>query len=101
MERTGIKLLWNTANMFSHPRYVNGAASTNHADVFAYLCSSQKRLRHLKKLNGQNYVFWGGREGYETLLNTDMAFEQDNIARLFKMAIAYSEKNRSYATILD
>ncbi|PTO40112.1 xylose isomerase [Enterococcus mundtii] len=93
MERTGIKLLWNTANMFSHPRYVNGAASTNHADVFAYAAAQVKKgLDISKKLNGQNYVFWGGREGYETLLNTDMAFEQDNIARLFKMAIAYSEK---------
>lgn len=93
MERTGIKLLWNTANMFSHPRYVNGAASTNHADVFAYAAAQVKKgLDISKKLNGQNYVFWGGREGYETLLNTDMAFEQDNIARLFNMAIAYSEK---------
>ncbi|MBO0461723.1 MULTISPECIES: xylose isomerase [unclassified Enterococcus] len=93
MERTGIKLLWNTANMFSHPRYVNGAASTNYADVFAYAAAQVKKgLDISKKLNGQNYVFWGGREGYETLLNTDMAFEQDNIARLFKMAIAYSEK---------
>lgn len=93
MERTGIKLLWNTANMFSHPRYVNGAASTNHANVFAYAAAQVKKgLDISKKLNGQNYVFWGGREGYETLLNTDMAFEQDNIARLFKMAIAYSEK---------
>lgn len=93
MERTGIKLLWNTANMFSHPRYVNGAASTNHADVFAYAAAQVKKgLDISKKLNGQNYVFWGGREGYETLLNTDMAFEQGNIARLFKMAIAYSEK---------
>ncbi len=52
-----------------------------------------KRLRHLEKLGGENYVFWGGREGYETLLNTDMKFEQDNIARLFKMAIAYGEKS--------
>ncbi|MDK4212195.1 xylose isomerase [Enterococcus mundtii] len=93
MERTGIKLLWNTANMFSHPRYVNGAASTNHANVFAYAAAQVKKgLDISKKLNGQNYVFWGGREGYETLLNTDMAFEQENIARLFKMAIAYSEK---------
>ncbi|MDH6365338.1 xylose isomerase [Enterococcus sp. PF1-24] len=93
MDRTGIKLLWNTANMFSHPRYVNGAASTNHADVFAYAAAQVKKgLDISKKLNGENYVFWGGREGYETLLNTDMAFEQENIARLFKMAVAYGEK---------
>lgn len=93
MEQTGIKLLWNTANMFSHPRYVNGAASTNHAGVYAYAAAQVKKgLDISKKLQGENYVFWGGREGYETLLNTDMTFEQDNIARLFKMSIAYGEK---------
>ena len=93
MDATGIKLLWNTANMFSHPRFVNGAASSNNADVFAYSAAQVKKgLDVSKKLGGENYVFWGGREGYESLLNTDMAFEQDNIARLFKMAIAYGEK---------
>lgn len=93
MAETGIKLLWNTANMFSHPRYINGAASTNQADVYAYAAAQVKKgLDISKKLGGQNYVFWGGREGYESLLNTDMTFEQDNIARLFKMAIAYGEK---------
>lgn len=93
MEKTGIKLLWNTANMFSHPRFNNGAASTNDADVYAISAAQVKKgLDISKKLNGKNYVFWGGREGYESLLNTDMKFEQDNIARLFKMAIAYGEK---------
>ena len=93
MEETGIKLLWNTANMFSHPRFNNGAASTNNAEVYAYAAAQVKKgLDISKKLNGKNYVFWGGREGYELLLNTDMKFEQDNIARLFKMAIAYGEK---------
>lgn len=93
MDSTGIKLLWNTANMFSHPRYINGAASTNNADVYAYAAAQVKKgLDISKKLGGENYVFWGGREGYETLLNTDMVFEQDNIARLFKMAISYGEK---------
>lgn len=93
MDETGKKLLWNTANMFSHPRYNNGAASSNNAEVFAYAAAQVKKgLDISKKLDGQNYVFWGGREGYETLLNTDMKFEQDNIARLFKMAIAYGEK---------
>ncbi|MGX7162559.1 xylose isomerase [Enterococcus massiliensis] len=93
MEQTGTKLLWNTANMFSHPRFVNGAASSNNAEVFAYAAAQVKKgLDISKKLGGQNYVFWGGREGYESLLNTDMKFEQDNIARLFKMAIAYGEK---------
>ena len=93
MDETGIKLLWNTANMFSHPRYNNGAASSNNADVFAYAAAQVKKgLDISKKLGGENYVFWGGREGYESLLNTDMALEQDNVARLFKMAIAYGEK---------
>lgn len=93
MEQTGIKLLWNTANMFSHPRFNNGAASSNNADVFAYAAAQVKKGLDLsKKLGGENYVFWGGREGYESLLNTDMKLEQDNIARLFKMAVAYGEK---------
>ncbi|MHC5373266.1 xylose isomerase [Enterococcus sp. LJL120] len=93
MDQTGIKLLWNTANMFSHPRFVNGAASSNNAEVFAYSAAQVKKgLDVSKKLGGENYVFWGGREGYESLLNTNMKFEQDNIARLFKMAIAYGEK---------
>ncbi|MHC5268576.1 xylose isomerase [Enterococcus sp. LJL98] len=93
MDETGIKLLWNTANMFSNPRFVNGAASSNNADVFAHAAAQVKKgLDISKKLGGENYVFWGGREGYESLLNTDMGFEQDNIARLFKMAIAYGEK---------
>ncbi len=93
MDQTGIKLLWNTANMFSHPRYNNGAASTNNADVFAFAAAQVKKgLDISKKLGGENYVFWGGREGYETLLNTDMKFEQDNIARFFKMAVKYGEK---------
>ena len=93
MDQTGIKLLWNTANMFSNPRYNNGAGSTNNAEVYAYAAAQVKKgLDISKKLNGKNYVFWGGREGYESLLNTDMNFELDNIARLFKMSIAYGEK---------
>lgn len=93
MEQTGIKLLWDTANLFSHPRFVHGAASSSNAEVFAYAAAQVKKgLDVSKKLNGKNYVFWGGREGYESLLNTDMRFEQDNIARLFKMAVAYGEK---------
>ncbi|MBF6625896.1 xylose isomerase [Tuanshanicoccus lijuaniae] len=93
MDETGIKLLWNTANMFSHPRFNNGAASSNNADVFAYAAAQVKKGLDLsKKLGGENYVFWGGREGYESLLNTDMKLEQDNIARLFKMAVEYGKK---------
>lgn len=93
MEETGIKLLWGTANMFSHPRFVNGTATSPNADVFAFAASQVKKAMELtKRLGGENYVFWGGREGYETLLNTDMALEQDNLARFLEMAVDYKEK---------
>nr|WP_222563357.1 xylose isomerase [Spiroplasma clarkii] len=93
MEQTGIKLLWNTVNLFSHQRYTHGAASSNYADVFAVSAATIKKgLEICKKLNGQNYVFWGGREGYEWLPNTDMKFEQANIARILKMAVDYAKE---------
>ena len=88
MKGTDIKCLWGTANMFGNPRYMNGAGSTNSADVFA-AAQVKKALDITVKLGGKGYVFWGGREGYETLLNTDVKFEQENIARLMKMAVAY------------
>lgn len=90
MNETGIKCLWGTANMFSNPRFMNGAGSTNSADVFCFAAAQVKKALDLTvKLGGKGYVFWGGREGYETLLNTDMKFEQDNIARLMRMAVNY------------
>ncbi len=90
MKGTDIKCLWGTANMFSNPRYMNGAGSTNSADVFAFAAAQVKKALDITvKLGGKGYVFWGGREGYETLLNTDVKFEQENIARLMKMAVAY------------
>ena len=90
MQETGIKCLWGTANMFSNPRYMNGAGSTNSADVYCFAAAQIKKALDITvKLGGKGYVFWGGREGYETLLNTDVAFEQDNIARLMKMAVEY------------
>ena len=90
MQETGIKCLWGTANMFSNPRFMNGAGTTNSADVFCFAAAQVKKALELTvKLGGKGYVFWGGREGYETLLNTDMKFEQDNIARLMKMAVDY------------
>lgn len=93
MEETGIKLLWNTQNVFSNPRFLNGAGTSNNADVFAYAAAQVKKTLDLsKKLGGENVVFWGGREGYESILNTDMDLELDNLARLYKMAITYSEK---------
>ncbi len=90
MKETGIKCLWGTANMFSHPRFMNGAGSTNNADVYCFAAAQIKKALELTvKLGGKGYVFWGGREGYETLLNTDVKFEQENIARLMKMAVNY------------
>lgn len=90
MKQTGIKCLWGTANMFSNPRYMNGAGSTNSADVYCFAAAQIKKALDITvKLGGKGYVFWGGREGYETLLNTDVQFEQDNIARLMKMAVEY------------
>lgn len=90
MKGTDIKCLWGTANMFGNPRYMNGAGSTNGADVFAFAAAQVKKALDITvKLGGKGYVFWGGREGYETLLNTDVKFEQENIARLMKMAVAY------------
>lgn len=90
MEKTGIKLLWGTANCFSNPRYMHGAGTSCSADCFAFAAAQIKNaLDATIALGGTGYVFWGGREGYETLLNTDMALEQDNMARLMKMAVAY------------
>ncbi|MDL2292992.1 xylose isomerase [Ruminococcaceae bacterium OttesenSCG-928-D13] len=90
MNETGIKCLWGTANMFSNPRFMNGAGSSNSADVFCFAAAQVKKALDLTvKLGGKGYVFWGGREGYETLLNTDVKFEQENIARLMKLAVDY------------
>jgi xylose isomerase len=92
-QRTGIKLLWGTANMFSHPRYMHGAATSCNADVFAYAASQvRKCLEVTKELGGENYVFWGGREGYQTLFNTDMQRELEHLGRFFHMADDYAKK---------
>jgi D-xylose isomerase (EC 5.3.1.5) len=93
MKTSNVKLLWNTANMFSHPRFVHGAATSCNADVFAYAAAKVKKgLEIAKRLNAENYVFWGGREGYESLLNTDVGFELDNMARFFHMAVDYAKE---------
>lgn len=87
---TGIKLLWGTANNFSDKVFMNGAATSNNADVFAIAAGKVKAaIDATIKLGGTGYVFWGGREGYETLLNTDMGFELDNLARLLTLARDY------------
>lgn len=87
---TGIKCLWGTANMFGNPRFMNGAGSTNSTEVYCFAAAQIKKALDLTvKLGGKGYVFWGGREGYETLLNTDVKFEQENIAALMHMAVDY------------
>lgn len=92
-KRTGIKLLWGTANMFSHPRYMHGAATTCNADVFACAAAQVKKAMEVTmELGGENYVFWGGREGYQTLYNTNMERELDNLARFMHGAIDYAKK---------
>lgn len=93
MRATGIKCLWGTANMFSNPRFMNGAGSSNSAEVFCFAAAQVKKALDMTvKLGGSGYVFWGGREGYETLLNTDIKFEQENIARLMHLAVDYGRK---------
>lgn len=90
MKGTDVKCLWGTANMFGNPRYMNGAGSTNSADVYCFAAAQIKKALDITvKLGGRGYVFWGGREGYETLLNTNVKFEQENIARLMRMAVDY------------
>lgn len=85
------KLLWGTAKCFDHPRYMHGAGTSPSADVFAYAAAQiKKAVEATVKLGGMGYVFWGGREGYETLLNTNMGLELDNMARLMKMTVDYA-----------
>jgi len=93
MAASGKKLLWNTQNMFTNPRFMHGAGTAVNADVYAYAAAQVKKSLEIgKELGAENYVFWGGREGYEFLQNTDMALELDNLARLFQMAIDYAEE---------
>ncbi|MEO5959728.1 MAG: xylose isomerase [Opitutaceae bacterium] len=89
---TGVKLLWGTANLFSHPRYLAGAATNPDAHVFAYAAAQVKKaLEVTQQLGGENYVFWGGREGYETLLNTNLKREQDHLAAFLHMAVDHAK----------
>ncbi|WP_020471332.1 xylose isomerase [Zavarzinella formosa] len=91
--RTGIKLLWGTANLFSNPRFVHGASTSCNADVFAYAGAQVKKaLEVTKELGGENYVFWGGREGYMNLLNTNLRREFDHLAKFLHMAVDYAKK---------
>lgn len=90
-QKHGKKLLWGTANCFNNPRYMHGAGTSPNAEVFAFAAAQIKKATELTvKLGGSGYVYWGGREGYETLLNTDMGLELDNLARLLKMTSQYA-----------
>lgn len=92
-KETGVKLLWGTANLFGNALYAQGAATSPNAHVMAYAAAQVKNaIDATKELGGENYVFWGGREGYETLLNTDVKREQEQMARFLHMAVDYRRK---------
>jgi xylose isomerase len=93
MERTKVGLLWGTANLFSHPRYMSGAATNPDPEVFAYAAAQVKKILDIThRLSGENYVLWGGREGYETLLNTDMKREADQLGRFLTLVAEHKHK---------
>lgn len=91
--RTGVRLLWGTANLFSHPRYMHGAATSPNADVFAFAAAQvAKALEVTHRLGGAGYVFWGGREGYKSLLNTDLGRELDHLGRFLHLAVDHARQ---------
>ncbi len=101
MQKTGIRCLWGTANCFNHKRYLAGAGTSPNPEVFAYAAAQiKKAMDTTKKLGGKNYVFWGGREGYDTLLNTDLQKELDHYATLLKLARDYNIKSGLNAQLL-
>ncbi|WP_404400825.1 xylose isomerase [Pelagibacterium halotolerans] len=101
MAETGVKLLWGTSNLFSNRRFMSGAATNPDPDVFAYAAATIKsNMDVTKRLGGENYVLWGGREGYETLLNTRMGQELDQMARMLSMVVDYKHKIGFTGTIL-
>jgi xylose isomerase len=92
-ERTGVRLLWGTANLFSQPRYAAGAATNPDPEVFAYAAAQVKNMLEVtKRLGGENYVLWGGREGYDTLLNTDLRREGAQLARFLHLVAEHKHK---------
>ena len=93
MQRTNVKLLWGTANLFSNPRFMSGAATNPDPEVFAFAAAQVRKILDItNQLNGANYVLWGGREGYETLLNTDMKREADQLARFLSLVAEHKHK---------
>ena len=100
-ERTGVRLLWGTANLFSHPRYAAGAATNPDPEVFAYAAAQVRRMLEVtQRLGGTNYVLWGGREGYDTLLNTDLRREGDQLARFLHLVAEHKPKIGFEGTLL-
>ena len=92
-EKTGIRQLWGASNLFSHPRYMHGAATSCNADAFAFAAAQAKKaIEATNSLGGEGFTFWGGREGYQTLWNTDMKREFDNLGRFINMAIDHAKK---------
>lgn len=101
MAATGVKLLWGTANMFSNPRYMGGAATNPDPEVFACAATQVRMaLEVTNRLGGENYVFWGGREGYDTLLNTRLEQELDQLARMLTLAVEHKHKIGFKGTLL-
>ena len=101
MERTGVKLLWGTANLFGHPRYAAGAATNPNPDVFAYAAAQVSLVLELThELGGENYVLWGGREGYDTLLNTDLKREAEQLGRFMQLVVEHKHKLGFSGTLL-
>ena len=93
MKSTGVKLLWNTSSLFTNPRFVSGASTSPFADIYAYAGGQLKHsLEIAKRLGAENYVFWGGREGYENLWNTQMKREQAHMAKFFHMCHEYAQE---------
>ena len=92
-QRSGVKLLWGTANLFSNPRFMHGASTSCNADAFAFAAAQVKKcLEITNELGGVNYVFWGGREGYQNLFNTDMRRELDHMGRFMHLAVDYAKE---------
>ncbi len=101
MQETGVKLLWGTANLFSHPRFAAGASTNPNPEVFAYAAAQVRMIMEAThRLGGENYVLWGGREGYDTLLNTDMKAELEHFGRFLKMVVEHKHKIGFKGTIL-
>jgi len=101
MGKTGVKLLWGTANLFSHRRYMSGAATNPDPEIFAFAAAQVKEaLEATHRLGGANYVLWGGREGYETLLNTNLAQELDQLARFLTLVVEHKHKIGFRGTLL-